>query len=145
MDTCPRIPATSRAAFGNSEFDQRRALIITYIYAVPSPKVGNALGFIARNWQVSGTTAFRDGLSTPLLTFGGESGVDNFHERPNCIGPIHYQLKDLTLPYVSASSFEPPAPGTFGNCPRNPDRRSWPEYLGYFGAANFPNFRTLWF
>ena len=24
---------------------------------------------------MSGTTAFRDGLATPLLTFGGESGV----------------------------------------------------------------------
>jgi len=122
--------------------------------------VGNVLGFVSRNWQVSGTTAFRDGLATPLLTFGGESGVDNFHERPNCIGPIHYQLTDLRLPYASPSSFAPPAPGTFGNCPRNPivapglntwdvslqrtfkinERFGFEFRTSFFNAFNHPNF-----
>jgi len=157
------VPQDSRnlkGSVGNSEFDQRRSLILTYIYAVPSPKVGNVLGFLSRNWQISGTTAFRDGLATPLLTFGGESGVDNFHERPNCIGPIHYQLKDLTLPYVSASSFASPDPGTFGNCPRNPivapglntwdisvqrtfrisERFGFEFRTSFFNAFNHPNF-----
>jgi len=117
------VPQDSRnlkGSLGNSEFDQRRSLIITYVYAIPAPATGNALAAVVRHWQVSGTTTFRDGLATPLLTFGGESGVDNFHERPNCIGPVHYQLTDLTQPYVLPGAFAPPAPGTFGNCPRNP-------------------------
>lgn len=157
------VPQDSRnlkGSVGNSEFDQRRALIITYIYAVPTIKAGNVVSALSRNWQLSGTTAFRDGLATPLLTFGGESGVDNFHERPNCIGPIHYQLSDLTLPYASPSSFESPAPGTFGNCPRNPivapglntwdislqrtfkfsERFGFEFRTSFFNAFNHPNF-----
>ena len=157
------VPQDSRnlaGSVGNSEFDQRRSLMITYIYAVPSLKMGSVVGYLSKDWQISGTTAFRDGLSTPLLTFGGESGVDNFHERPNCIGPIHYQLTDLSLPYVLPGAFAPPAPGTFGNCPRNPivapGLTTWDISLqrtfkiterfglefrtSFFNAFNHPNF-----
>jgi len=117
------VPQDSRnlaGSVGNSEFDQRRALIITYVYRIPGPKIGNFVGTALKDWQLSGTTTFRDGLASPVLTFGGESGVDNFHERPNCIGPIRYQLTDFTQPYVLPGAFAPPTPGTFGNCPRNP-------------------------
>src|ERR1700730_16125524 len=84
-----------------------------------NPKPSACLLTLSRR-QVSGTTTLRDGLAAPLLTFGDESGVGNFHTRFNCIAPIHYQLRDFTQPYASASSFSNPAPGTFGNCPRNP-------------------------
>lgn len=157
------VPQDSRnlkGSVGNSEFDQRRALLITYIYAIPAPRLGSPLTAVLKNWQVSGTTTFRDGLASPVLTFGGESGVDNFHERPNCIGPIHYQLTDFTQPYVLPGAFAPPAPGTFGNCPRNPivapGLNNWDislqrtfklgERLGFefrtsfFNAFNHPNF-----
>jgi hypothetical protein len=157
------VPQDSRnlkGSVGNSEFDQRRALLITYIYAIPSPKSGNALTAVLRNWQLSGTTTFRDGLAAPVLTFGGESGVDNFHERPNCVGPIRYQLKDFSQPYVLLGAFAPPALGTFGNCPRNPivapglnawdisvqrtfkftERFSFQFRTSFFNAFNHPNF-----
>jgi hypothetical protein len=157
------VPQDSRnlaGSVGNSEFDQRRSLIITYVYRIPSPKIGNFVGPVLKDWQLSGTTTFRDGLASPVLTFGGESGVDNFHERPNCIGPIRYQLKDFTQPYVLSGAFAPPAPGTFGNCPRNPivapglnawdislqrtfrlgDRASFEFRTSFFNAFNHPNF-----
>src|SRR4029450_6987571 len=41
------VPQDSRnlkGSVGNSEFDQRRALIITYIYAVPLPGTGRSQG-----------------------------------------------------------------------------------------------------
>lgn len=157
------VPQDSRnlkGSYGNSEFDQRRALIITYVYAIPHPKTDNMLAFALKDWQVSGTTTMRDGLAAPLLTFGDESGVGNFHTRFNCIGPIHYQLQDFTKPYASVSSFSDPAPGTFGNCPRDPlvapGLNSWDisiqrsfkfgERFGFefrtsfFNAFNHPNF-----
>ncbi|HKU23465.1 MAG TPA: TonB-dependent receptor [Terriglobales bacterium] len=157
------VPQDSRnlkGSVGNSEFDQRRALLITYIYAIPAPHLGAALTTVLKNWQVSGTTTFRDGLATPLLTFGGESGVDNFHERPNCIGPIRYQLTNFTQPYVLPGAFAPPAPGTFGDCPRNPivapglndwdislqrtfklgERFAFQFRTSFFNAFNHPNF-----
>ncbi|MGH9725810.1 MAG: TonB-dependent receptor domain-containing protein, partial [Candidatus Acidiferrales bacterium] len=100
----PQDSTNLAGSYGNSEFDQRRALIFTYIYAIPSPKMDNKFGYVLRDWQVSGTTTMRDGFATPLLTFGDESGVGNFHTRFNCIGPIHYQLTDFTQPYASVNS-----------------------------------------
>ena len=97
-----------RGSYGNSEFDQRRALIITYVYAIPGPNTGNALAYALKDWQVSGTTTLRDGLATPLLTFADESGVGNNHTRYNCVGPIHYQVRDFTQPYASVTSFSKP-------------------------------------
>lgn len=157
------VPQDSRnlaGSYGNSEFDQRRALIFTYIYALPSPKLDGALGYALKDWQVSGTTTLRDGLAAPLLTFGDESGVGNFHTRFNCIAPIHYQLRDLTQPYASQSSFQTPPLGTFGNCPRDPlvapglnawdisiqrtfrfaERYGLEFRTSFFNAFNHPNF-----
>lgn len=156
----PQDSTNLKGSYGNSEFDQRRALIITYIYAIPGPKTSNALGHALKDWQVSGTTTMRDGLATPLLTFGDESGVGNNHTRFDCVGPIHYQLRDFTLPYASVGSFSDPAPGTFGNCPRNPltapglnawdislqrtfkmgERFAFQFRTSFFNAFNHPNF-----
>jgi hypothetical protein len=156
----PQDSTNLKGSYGNSEFDQRRALIISYIYAIPGPKAANKLGYALKDWQVSGTTTMRDGLATPLLTFGDESGVGNFHTRFNCVGPIHYQLRDFTQPYASVSSFSDPAPGTFGNCPRNPlvapglnawdislqrtfrlrERFAFQFRTSFFNAFNHPNF-----
>jgi hypothetical protein len=156
----PQDSTNLRGSYGNSEFDQRRALIITYVYAIPGPKTGNALGYALKDWQVSGTTTLRDGLAAPLLTFADESGVGNNHTRYNCVGPIHYQLKDFTQPYASVSSFSEPAPGTWGNCPRNPltapglnawdmslqrtfkmgERFAFQFRTSFFNAFNHPNF-----
>jgi hypothetical protein len=157
------VPQDSRnlaGSLGNSEFDQRRALIITYVYRIPGPKLGSFGNTVFKDWQLSGTTTLRDGLASPVLTFGGESGVDNFHERPNCIGPIRYQLADFTQPYVLPGAFATPAPGTFGNCPRNPivapglnawdislqrtfklgERVAFEFRTSFFNAFNHPNF-----
>jgi len=157
------VPQDSRnlaGSYGNSEFDQRRALIFTYIYQLPFPKNGNRFTYALKDWQISGTTTFRDGLASPVLSADGGSGTDNFHERPDCIGPIHYQLKDFSAPYVLPGAFAPEAPGTFGNCGRNPivapgltnwdfaiqrtfkfgERFSFEFRTSFFNAFNHPNF-----
>ena len=98
------VPQDSRnlaGSYGNSEFDQRRALIFTYIYALPSPKLHGALGYVLKDWQVSGTTTMRDGLAAPLLTFGDESGVGNFHTRFDCVGSDSLPVEGFTQPYAS--------------------------------------------
>src|SRR5262249_1718953 len=150
-------------SYGNSEFDQRRSLVITYIYALPYPKSSNKAVFLLKDWQVSGTTTLLDGLAAPVLTFGGASGIHSFHERPDCVGPIDYQLKvvdDPNLGYVVPGAFATPAAGTFGTCPRNPivapgliafdiaiqRTFKWKERLAFefrtafFNAFNHPNF-----
>jgi hypothetical protein len=156
----PQDSTNLAGSYGNSEFDQRRALIITYIYRLPSPKHEGALGYALRDWQLSGTTTLRDGLATPVLTFGNSSGIGAGRDRPDCVGPIHYQLSNFQASYVEPGAFAPAAPGTFGNCPRNPivapGLDSWDiaiqrtfhfhERFGvefrtaFFNAFNHPNF-----
>ena len=129
-------------------------------YQLPFPKNGNRFTYVLKDWQISGTTTFRDGLAAPVLTADGGSGTDNFHERPDCVGPIRYQLKDFSQPYVLPGAFAPEAPGTFGNCPRNPivapgltnwdfaiqrtfkfgERFSFEFRTSFFNAFNHPNF-----
>ncbi len=156
----PQDSTNLKGSYGNSEFDQRRALIFTYVYAIPSPKIQNKFGYVLRDWQISGTTTMRDGLAAPLLTFGDQSGVGNQSTRFDCVAPIHYQLKDFTQPYASVSSFAAPQPGTFGNCPRDPlvapglyswdisiqrtfrigERFGFEFRTSFFNAFNHPNF-----
>jgi len=157
----PQDSRNLRGSYGNSEFDQRRAFIWTYVYAIPVPKnTPEALTQLIHNWQLSGTTTLRDGLAAPVLTADNGSGVGNFHERPNCIGPIRYQLKNLTEPYVLPGAFAPEAPGTFGDCPRDPivapglsawdislqrtfkfgERFGFEFRTSFFNAFNHPNF-----
>jgi Carboxypeptidase regulatory-like domain len=146
-------------SYGNSEFDERRALVFTYVYAIPGPKEG-AFSYALRDWQLSGTTTLRDGQAAPLLLADGISGTLSFHERPNCEGPFHYQLKNFTEPYVDISAFSEPAPGTFGDCPRDPivapglntwdiaiqrtfklgERYGFEFRTSFFNAFNHPNF-----
>jgi hypothetical protein len=156
----PQDSTNLKGSYANSEFDQRRAFVFTYVYAIPFPKGRGPLSYLARDWQLSGTTTLRDGFAAPLLTFGDESGVGNNHTRYDCVGPIHYQLKDFTQPYASPSSFAEPAPGSFGNCPRDPlvapglqawdislqrtfkfgDRFGFEFRTSFFNAFNHPNF-----
>ncbi|MGC1726933.1 MAG: hypothetical protein WA755_16285 [Candidatus Acidiferrales bacterium] len=156
----PQDSTNLKGSYGNSEFDQRRALIITYVYAIPSPKGDGMLAYAGKDWQISGTTTMRDGFAAPLLTFDDQSGVGNDHERFDCVGPITYQLKNFSEPYASASSFAEPAPGTFGNCPRDPlvapglnawdfsiqrtfkfrERYGFEFRTSFFNAFNHPNF-----
>ena len=156
----PQDSTNLKGSYANSEFDQRKAFIFTYVYAIPSPKGTGVLSFLGKDWQISGTTTLRDGFAAPLLTFGDESGVGNFHTRYNCVGPIHYQLTNFSQPYASPSSFAEPADGTFGNCPRDPlvapGLKAWDISLqrtfklgerfgfefrtSFFNAFNRPNF-----
>lgn len=115
----PQDSTNLAADYSLSEFDQRRALILALVYELPTLTRRPVWGYVFNGWKLSTITQFRDGFAAPVLTFGDESGTNSFHDRPDCVGPIVTQLKDLTQPYV-VSGLASPAPGTFGNCPRNP-------------------------
>jgi hypothetical protein len=105
----------------DSMFDQRQALIISYVYELPFQNWTGRRGRLTDGWQFSGSMTFRDGLATPVFDTTNPSGTSENRDRPDCSGPIVYQLTDLTKPYV-VSGLVPAAKGTFGNCPRNPIR-----------------------
>lgn len=115
----PQDSNNLKADYSESEFDQRRALILALVYQLPSFTKQPVWSHLLNGWQVSTVTQFRDGFAAPVLTFGDESGTNSFHDRPDCVGPIVTQLKNLQQSYV-VSGLAAPAPGTFGNCKRNP-------------------------
>ena len=92
--TFPRTPRILLAAMAIPSSINAGRLSWTYVYALPNPKIDNKFGYLLKDWQVSGTTTLRDGLAAPLLTFGDESGVGNYHTRFDCVAPIHYQLRN---------------------------------------------------
>jgi hypothetical protein len=155
----PADSTNLRASRGNSMFDQRQALLISYVYELPFDRRTQRWKPLTQGWQLSGSTTFRGGLATPVFDTTNPSGTSEFRDRPNCTGPIVYQLSDLTKPYV-VSGLAPATPGTFGNCPRNPIRapgiNAWDISatkntklresmavqfrVDFFNAFNHPNF-----
>jgi hypothetical protein len=113
--------------WGPSQFDRRHVLNFYYIYDLPffrdqSTLMRNLLG----GWQVSGATFMRSG--TPFSVFQrdvdiagvGDVGFGQMYDLVGDPGDMNYEL--YTGPGTEAfntAAFAAPAPGTFGNAPRN--------------------------
>jgi hypothetical protein len=150
---------------GPSNFDQRLAFTLSFVYQLPSPFKNGMLSQVLDGWQVSSVTQLRDGFATPVLSYDNSSGINAFHDRPDCVGPITYQMKDFSKPYVVTGIQEVPSPSVtgvyrFGTCGRNPivgpglkvadisigktfslkDRLYLQFRADFFNAFNHPNF-----
>ena len=157
----PQDSNNLKGSYGNSEFDQRRALIFTYVYRIPYPKFDNAFEYVLKDWQISGTTTMRDGLAAPLLTFGdrerrGELSHSIRLHRPDSLPVVgfHSALRIALvrsrrrLPARSAiaraihSSLRACTPGTFpSNEPFKFKERFGFEFrTSFFNTFNHPNF-----
>jgi hypothetical protein len=115
----PADSTNLRGSRGNSMFDQRRALLISYLYELPLQRLTDRWNALVQGWQLSGVVTLRDGLASPVFDTSDPSGTNELRDRPNCLGPLVYQLTDLRKPYV-VSGLAPATKGTFGSCPRNP-------------------------
>ncbi|MEN3336533.1 MAG: hypothetical protein V7647_209 [Acidobacteriota bacterium] len=121
--------------WGHSSFDRRHVLNFHYIYDLPFLKNENSLlSRVAGGWQISGSTFMRSG--TPLWVTRGTSediaGVgDAFGQPWNQVGdPSNGANRTFSQGVASGTAldenfwfnpkaFAKPAPGTFGNAPRN--------------------------
>jgi hypothetical protein len=135
--------------WGPSSFDRRHVLNIYYIYDLPfwkdqSTALKNALG----GWQISGATFFRTGTPFSITRSNDIAGVGDgsFGQPVNLVGDplagVNQQFsggagKDQNF-WFNPAAFASPAPGTFGNAPRdawyNPGQQQW-------DIAFFKNFR----
>jgi hypothetical protein len=126
-------PFNQHLDYGDSNYDARNRLVVSYVYRFPSPGLANwMLNRLVGGWQIAGITTFQSGFpldvvdsSFPSLTssaytfytYSGGAGWDV----PNVVGPIHY-LNPRTGPnnaWVSASAFAHPAFGMEGDAGRN--------------------------
>jgi hypothetical protein len=135
--------------WGPSSFDRRHVLNIYYIYDLPFWKdQDTALKNVLGGWQISGATFFRTGTPFSITRSNDIAGVGDgsFGQPVNVVGDplagVNQQFsggagKDQNF-WFNPAAFASPAPGTFGNAPRdawyNPGQQQW-------DIAFFKNFR----
>ncbi|HUO35074.1 MAG TPA: TonB-dependent receptor [Candidatus Acidoferrum sp.] len=119
--------------YGNSDFDVRHRIVISYIYQLPfgSGKRfgGNATGLenqIIGNWQVAGITTastgnwftITDSLSNVSTSDGG-GGVAYYEVRPNVVGNPNGRPCVTGQIFNTCAFVDNTIPFTFGNAGRN--------------------------
>ncbi len=128
--------ATGRAAFteqfnpqvdrGNSDFDQRRNLVLFSYWSLPSPFASSKFATLCRNWTVAELAAFRSGF--PYTVTGTARAIRGhgqlLNNRADIIDPNQAVLANpVPVPggmrLLNYSDFSEPAPSTLGNSGRN--------------------------
>jgi len=143
-----RFYQTPNREYGNSDFDIRHRLVLSYLYELPFGHgkamlsgASGPLNYIVGGWQIGGITSFSTGNSFTILDTNSFSNSDG-QSRPDLVsdpfkaGPVpanpdpNCQLTisqgglaaDRTrvqTSWVNACAFTDPAFGSFGNVGRN--------------------------
>ena len=119
---------------GNSGFDQRHSMALSYVYALPFYK-GSGLGHtVLGGWQISGITVAQTGQPFSVIngtSFRDSAGVANgivvsgIGSRPDQIGDPHSGLTQTNIPGIrgpllyNPAAFALPRGLTFGDVGRN--------------------------
>jgi hypothetical protein len=110
---------------GRSDFDVRHALVLNTLVDVPGPRSANALGWLARGWQVGGILRAASGHPFSAVIGGDSLGQKsgnpfNFPDRldtPECKNPVNPGHPDA---YLKTECFVAPQPtNRLGNAGRN--------------------------
>jgi len=120
-----------RLNYGDSSFDARQRLVVSFDYELPMPGSWTSSGFGRRalkGWRISGITTAQTGFPLSVVQSDFTSLTCNEFEFFSC--PDNLQTSAplvLTNPrgqlksrYFNANAFTLPAIGTFGNVDRNP-------------------------
>ncbi|HWB84673.1 MAG TPA: TonB-dependent receptor [Bryobacteraceae bacterium] len=132
----PQNPSDLAADYGNCSFLVRHTFVTNYLYDLPFGRgkrwlKSGVLSQVAGGWSVSGITSYLSGQpfsvafqvpSSQVGWWGGRAdvlpGADPY------TGDHSHNLGTL---WFNPAAFAPPAPGTWGNSPRN----------GYFGPGMY--------
>jgi hypothetical protein len=120
--------ATNRAS---SNFDQRHAFSLSYVYGLPFFKGSGLKHTLLGGWQVSGITIAQTGTPFSVTNgsdFGDSAGVGNgvgTGSRPDLVGNAHAGLTQTEFPdqrgplFYNPAAYAVPTGLTFGNVGRN--------------------------
>lgn len=106
--------------YGNSDFDTRHNFTSLLNYDLP-----NASHFkpLLSGWQLSSLLSFHTGQPFNVTTATDNTGTDEGVQRPNLIGNayagVSHAFSKTGIQWVDPAAFAQPAPGTYGNLPRN--------------------------
>jgi hypothetical protein len=126
-------PATPRANYGSSDFDQTHVFLVNYSYTLPNLSNNRALGYAVNGWAIGGQTVAESGQPYSVYDYSG-SVASQYYGTSNYIGnPIVPLVPGITskqaahpgancagisteLCKLNSADFSPQflAPGTFG-------------------------------
>jgi Carboxypeptidase regulatory-like domain len=112
---------------GNSDFDIRHRVVLSWTYQLPVGRgrryLNGANGVadaIFGGWQMAGIETFMTGYTFNATQSQNTLGSGAGTQRPNCIADPNLSSSDRTLQrWFNLAAFQTPAPYTFGNCARN--------------------------
>jgi hypothetical protein len=108
-------PADLDYDYGHCDWDHTHLANFTVGFLSPEFTT-TALRILASNWQISGIVAARSGDWLTITT--GVTGFNGLADRVDQVSDDVYGAKRLDS-YLNRAAFAQPAPGTFGNIPRN--------------------------
>jgi hypothetical protein len=143
-----RFYQTPNREYGNSDFDIRHRLVLSYLYELPIghgkallSAASGLLNYIAGGWQIGGITSFSTGNSFTILDANSFSNSDGqsrpdlvsdpfkpgavaANPDPNCQltisqGGLAADRTRVLTSWVNACAFTDPNFGSFGNVGRN--------------------------
>ena len=153
--------------YGNSNYDRRQMLILSYVYNIPPLSQQRFLKAVFGNWQLSGITSFQTATPINITLPGDNAGIGGAPYRPDLIGDPTAGGGSRQI-WFNPVAFAKPVPGAFGNAGRNVVRgdglnntdaslfRSFPrilrsessglqfraEFYNIFNQVNFSTFGT---
>jgi hypothetical protein len=151
-------PATPRANYGSSDYDQTHVFLVNYSYTLPNLVNNRALGYAVNGWAIGGQTVAQSGQPYSVYDYSG-SVASLYYGTSNYIGnPIVPLLPGITskqaahpgancmgipteLCKLNSADFGPQfvAPGTNG-VPA-PDSTGGDYYESLFGTTGRNTFR----
>jgi len=162
-----RFYQTPNREYGNSDFDIRHRMVLSYLYELPighgKPLLGNAKGpldYIVGGWQIGGITSFStgnwftildtnsfsnsDGQSRPdVISDPFKAGPVAANPDPNCQstisqGGLAADRTRVQTSWVNACAFTDPAFGSYGNAARKSVQGPGYQIWDFSLFKNFP-------
>ncbi len=119
----PQNSFNLRGDYGNSDFDTRQNFTAYLTWDIPGSSHGPKI--LTHGWQVNTLFSFHGGQPINLFASNDTTGNLDFQQRPNLVGdPLagvnhSFNAAGGGMPWINLNAFAQPAPGTFGNMPRN--------------------------
>jgi hypothetical protein len=106
--------------YGNSDFDTRHNFTALLNYDLPH---ADRFKPLLNGWQLSSLLSFHKGQPFNATTSTDNTGTDEGVQRPDLIGDpyagVSHKFSKDGVQWVNPAAFAQPAPGTYGNLPRN--------------------------
>jgi hypothetical protein len=119
----PQDSFNLKADYASSDFDTRQNFTTYLTYNIPGSSHGPKI--LTHGWQLSSLMSFHGGQPVNLTASSDTSGTFDSLQRPNLVGDpfagvVHnFDAAAGGMPWINLDAFAQPAPGTFGNLPRN--------------------------